>query len=40
MGWEGLLKNEVRMKHMIAVDYIELVFVDIKYTCNLQLLWC
>ena len=28
-GREGWLKNGVRMKHMIAVGYIYLVFVDI-----------
>ena len=25
-GWEGLLKNGVRMKHLITVDYIEFSF--------------
>ena len=25
-GWEGWLKNGVRMKHMFTVDYIEFSF--------------
>ena len=34
MGWEGWLKNGVRMKHMITVNYIEFSFCGY----NIQLL--
>ena len=25
-GWEGRLKNRVRIKHMITLDYIKFIF--------------
>jgi hypothetical protein len=28
-GWEGSLKNGVKVKQMITVDYIKFSFVDI-----------
>ena len=34
-GWEGRVKNGVRMKHMITVDKIELVLL----TCNILVIY-